>query len=93
MADTFTEVTYQSWGSRMSSSIGGVCIGVLLFFGSGGLLFWNEGRAVKRQADLDEGRGIYVDIGFVSSDSVIDTTKNGNLVYVFGELNSNNSTF
>lgn len=92
MADTFTEVTYQSWGSRMSSSIGGVCIGVLLFFGSGGLLFWNEGRAVKRQADLDEGRGIYVDIGFVSSDSVIDTTKNGNLVYVFGELNSNNST-
>jgi hypothetical protein len=67
----------------MKSSFQGICIGLLFFFGSFALLFWNEGRAVKRQKDLDEGLKL---VTLVSNSSVIDTSKNDKLVYVYGDL-------
>lgn len=88
----FTEVEYEGWGSRMKNSCGGVICGVILLFGSIGLLFWNEGRSVKRQKDLDEGRGILLQIGQSLPEDAIDTAKNGKLVYVFGDLEASNST-
>lgn len=39
-----TETVTESWGERILDSIKGVIIGILLFFGSFVLLFWNEGR-------------------------------------------------
>jgi len=42
--DVFTEVTSQNIGSRLKDSLGGMCIGALLFFGAFPLLFWNEGQ-------------------------------------------------
>lgn len=44
MADVFTKTTKKGWGSRLGSSLSGMLIGVLLFFSSFGVLYWNEGR-------------------------------------------------
>lgn len=51
----FTEVTYDSLGDRLKGSCAGICIGLILFFGSFPLIFWNEERAVERYDALQEG--------------------------------------
>lgn len=43
--DQVTTTTTKSYGQRLLSAIGGILVGILLFFGSFVLLFWNEGRA------------------------------------------------
>ena len=68
----------------MKDALAGVCIGILLFFGSGGLLFWNEGRSVKRQTDLDEGRGIVERVGMVKIGDTISKRRDNDLVYIAG---------
>ncbi len=45
MPDVFTETSKRGWGSRLGSSLSGMLVGVILFLGSFGVLFWNEGRA------------------------------------------------
>lgn len=60
--DKFTQVTNQSWFSRISEAFGGMIIGLLLFIGSFILLFWNEGRALKDARTIKEGKAIVVDI-------------------------------
>ncbi len=60
MANSYTEVTQQSWGSRLKESSRGVIIGLLLFIGAFPLLFWNEGRALHRAQTLQEGEKIVV---------------------------------
>lgn len=55
MADEFTQVTQQSWGSRLKESFKGILFGVLMIAAAVILLFWNEGRAVKRAKALQEG--------------------------------------
>jgi hypothetical protein len=55
MAGDFSEVTSQSWGSRLVESIKGVAIGILLFLISFPLLAWNEYRSVKTYESLKEG--------------------------------------
>ena len=52
----FTDVTNESYGSKMKDACQGVCLGGFLFFAAFALLIWNEGRTVKRAKDLDEGR-------------------------------------
>lgn len=44
MVDQFTEVTEENWFSRLGSSCFGAIIGIVLFFASFAVLFWNEGR-------------------------------------------------
>ena len=38
VGDTFTEVTSENLGERLKSSCGGMCLGLLLFFGAFPLL-------------------------------------------------------
>ena len=45
--DRFTEVTQQSWFSRITGAVKGILVGLVLFVVSFPLLFWNEGRAVQ----------------------------------------------
>jgi hypothetical protein len=90
--ERFTETEYSSWGQRMQSSCAGICIGIILFVASTPLLFWNEGRAVKRQEDLDEGRGIVQQIGKLATNATIDKAKENSLIYVSGMLDAGNST-
>ncbi len=57
MPDTFTEVTSQSWWSRLGDSIKAVLVGIVMFLVSFPLLFWNEGRAVQTAKSQKEGAG------------------------------------
>lgn len=81
MSDQFREVTTRSWGSRIMGSFVGVLIGIVLFFGSFPLIFWNEGRSVDRIKTLGEGRGAVVE-GVANA---IDPTLEGALVHVSGD--------
>ncbi|MDF1859989.1 MAG: TMEM43 family protein [Verrucomicrobiales bacterium] len=77
----FTTVTRRGWGSRSKNSLGGALFGFVLLAVGTVLLFWNEGRAVKRYKDLKEGAGIVV-----STDSgTIDPAMEGKLVHTTGE--------
>lgn len=75
-----TTVTHTSWGSRLGSSIKGIFVGILLFFGSFVLLWWNEHRAVLSYQDIHEMRNA---ASSVSAESLSENN-DGNLVHVTG---------
>jgi len=80
MADNFSEVTSQSWFSRIGGAIKGIFFGLLLIAGAVMLLWWNEGRAVRRIKALREGSHVVVPVG---SDRV-DAGNEGKLVHMTG---------
>ena len=82
--DSFTEVSQQSWFGRISGAIKGIVVGLILFVVAFPLLFWNEGRAVKRYKTLKEGGGIVVS---VAADQV-DAANQGKLVHVTGKADT-----
>ncbi len=77
MPDRFTKVTTTSYGSRVGQSFGGVIIGLLFFFGSFVVLFWNEGRA---DVSLIAQTAIEINANEVSSEA------DGQLVSTTGQL-------
>jgi hypothetical protein len=81
-SDTYTEVTRQGWGSRLRGSFKGILFGLILIAFSFWLLFWNEGRAVRRYKALAEGSGVVVS---VASDRV-DPAYEGKLVHLSGPV-------
>ena len=91
--DSYTEVTNQSWFSRIGGAIKGIIFGLILFVVAFPLLFWNEGRAVKTYKSLKEGSGIVVS---VPADRVEPANQN-KLVHVTGkaitEATLNDSVF
>ena len=70
--DEFTEVTNESWFGRIGSAFKGIIIGIVLFVVAFPVLFWNEGRAVKRYKSLEEGQGAVVSITADTVDAVND---------------------
>ncbi|MDD2599974.1 MAG: TMEM43 family protein [Kiritimatiellae bacterium] len=78
--DSFTEVTSQSWFSRIGGAIKGVLVGLVLFVLAFPLLFWNEGRAVTTYKSLKEGGSI---VATLPSDNV-DAANAGRLIHVTG---------
>ncbi len=84
MPDSYTEVTSQSWFSRIQDSIKGIGIGLLLFIVAFPLLFWNEGRAVKRYNALNDGAGQVISV----SSAKIDPANEGKLVHTHGNVKS-----
>jgi hypothetical protein len=79
--DQYTETTTQSWGSRITESIKGVIVGIILFLAAFPLLWWNEGSAVQTYKSLEEGRGNVVEVNAAS----VDPGNDKNLVYVSGK--------
>lgn len=77
----YVEVTRRGIGGRGKDSIGGAFVGLIMVAIAVILLFWNEGRAVKRAKDLKEGAGSVVS---VASDKV-DPAMEGQLVHLTGE--------
>lgn len=73
-----TEVQTESYFSRLGNSFKGIGGGLLLFLIAFPLLFWNEGRAVKRAKALETGAGAVVS---VQADKV-DPANEGKLVHV-----------
>jgi hypothetical protein len=82
--DSVTEITTQSWGSRIGNSLKGIVIGIVLICVAIGVLWWNEGRAVKRAQALEEGAGQVVSI---AADS-IEPAHEGGLVHLSGLANT-----
>jgi hypothetical protein len=80
-ADTFREVSNQSWFGRIGNAFKGIVFGLILFVVAFPLLFWNEGRAVKRQKTLEEGAKSVISI---SADAV-DNANDQKLVHLSGE--------
>ena len=78
--DELTEIHETSWLSRLGSAVKGVLVGCVLVLLAGGVLFWNEGRSVKRYKTLKEGGGAVVS---VPADRV-DSSHEGQLVHVTG---------
>jgi hypothetical protein len=81
MADTFTETTSKSYGSRLKDSIAGVLIGLALFFGSFAVLFLNEDNSVKVYKAIAE---MEKNVISVASDKV-DAANEGRLVCTNGD--------
>jgi hypothetical protein len=81
MADTFSETTTQSWGSRLKDSIAGVLVGLVLFFGSFVLLFYNEDNSVKVYKAIAE---MEKNVITVSADKV-NAANEGKLVHTNGD--------
>ncbi len=73
-----TEVQTESYFSRLGNSFKGIGGGLLLFLIAFPLLFWNEGRAVKRAKALEIGAGAVIS---VQADKV-DPANEGKLVHV-----------
>lgn len=80
MADRFVETERKGWFSRMGSSLAGVLIGLLLFVIAFPVLFWNEGRAVRRAKDLAHGQDAVVSV----KPDRPDPKNDGKLVHVAG---------
>lgn len=82
-----TEVTSQSYGSKVSDSCTGACFGFFLFFASIALLIWNEGRTVKQQKDIDEGREMIIELDLNNyTNTSIPTSFESHLVHAIGDL-------
>jgi hypothetical protein len=78
--DSYTEVTSESWFSRIGESIKGILVGFILFIVAFPLLWWNEGHSVERYNSLKEGQGLVIS---VPADSV-NPANNGKLVHTKG---------
>jgi hypothetical protein len=91
----FTETTSQSYGSKLQQGCMGALIGFLLFFGSGALLFWNEGRAIRRQKDLKDGKEAVIEFNvrdLTNTSSLGGANKTdfeNKLIHVIGDLSTN----
>ena len=79
-SNTFTETTSQGWGSRIGGSIKGIFFGFILIGLALILLFWNEGRAVKRARTLDEGGGAVISV----NPGTVNAGNEAKLVHVSG---------
>jgi hypothetical protein len=79
--DSFTEITSESWLSRIGGAIKGIVIGLVLFIAAFPVLFWNEGRAVKRYKTLDEGAGSVISL----PEAQVLPEYEGELVHVAGK--------
>lgn len=82
--DQITEVTNTSWFARLWQAIVGVFIGLVFIVVSIGVLFWNEGRAIRTTQGLAEGAGI---VRSVPADRV-DHANDGRLIHVTGMLST-----
>lgn len=58
----FTEVTSESWFSRIGKSLIGILAGIAIFLFSIGFLWWNEGHAVKTEIGLKEGAAAVINL-------------------------------
>jgi hypothetical protein len=80
-SEQYTEITHESWFGRLGKAIGGVGVGLILVTAAAVLLFWNEGRSVRRYQTLELGRKQVISI---APDSV-DPEYEGCLVHLSDE--------
>ena len=79
------EVTRHSWLSRLRGAISGVVVGLVLLVAATVLVFWGEGRAVRRAQSLAEGARTVQQL----SNPAPDPERDGSLVHVVGRAVTN----
>lgn len=80
----YTDISHQSWFSRIGESIKGILFGFLLFFIAFPLLWWNEGRSVERYNSLKEGQAIVLSV----ATETVNPANNGKLIHLQGLANT-----
>ncbi|MCQ2227437.1 MAG: TMEM43 family protein [Bacteroidales bacterium] len=73
-----TETTTTSYGTRVKRSAGGIKSGFIFLIAGTGLLWWNEGRAVKTTDLIEEAQDVAVHIENVET---VDPSLNGKLIH------------
>lgn len=76
----YEEITSNGWISRLGASIKGIVAGLVMLLVAVGLQFWNEGRTLKREQSLVEGRAQVMETRGAAPDAAND----GRLVHVAG---------
>lgn len=76
----YEEITRHGWLSRIGASFKGILAGVVVLAIAVCLQFWNEGRTLKREQALTEGRAQVLEVAGASPDAAND----GRLVHVAG---------
>ncbi len=80
----YVETTSRSWRQRLGGSLRGILVGLLLAGIGICLLFWGEGRAVRRAKALKEGASTVI-----SAPATAPLAANeGKLVHFSGEATS-----
>jgi hypothetical protein len=82
--DGFRSVTHEGWLARLGGAVKGLIAGLVLLVVSVGVQFWNEGRTVKRDAALGEGRSTVQ----ASADARPAPPLEGRLVHAIGEASA-----
>lgn len=80
--NSFTEVTNTSWFSRIGSSFKGILFGIILIVIAVGVLFYNEGKAVKTAKGLKEGLSAVISVDAQQQDA----SRQGKLIHISGEV-------
>ncbi|HSI84465.1 MAG TPA: TMEM43 family protein [Candidatus Methylacidiphilales bacterium] len=81
MSDDYTEVSSESWLSRIGSSIKGIFFGFALFGISFVLLGWNEYRSVVTANSLGEAQSVVISV----DNKEVSQANQGKLVHVTGK--------
>lgn len=77
----FTETRTIGYGSRLSNSCMAIPMGIILFLVATALLWWNEGRAVRRAQDIKQVAKTAQSIGDISN---ANTSLDGQLIHTTG---------
>lgn len=77
----FTETRTTGYGSRLSNSCMGIPMGIILFLVATALLWWNEGRAVRRAQDIKLVAKTAQSIGDISN---ANASLDGQLIHTTG---------
>ena len=77
----FTETRTTGCGSRLSNSCMGIPMGIILFLVATALLWWNEGRAVRRAQDIKLVAKTAQSIGDISN---ANASLDGQLIHTTG---------
>lgn len=76
----YEEITSHGWISRLGASIKGIVAGLVVLLIAVVLQFWNEGRTLKREQALVEGRAQVME----TAGAAPDVANDGRLVHVSG---------
>ena len=77
-----TVTTTTSWGSRVGSSFKGMLTGLILVVGAVCVLFWNEGRTIKRTKALEEAGKTAVSV----DPQTLDPAYEDKLIHISGDV-------
>ena len=82
----YTEVTTNSYGSRVKNAFGGIFTGIIMFIAGTVLLWWNEGNVVKEHAALNEMADVTVEMQDINK---VAPDFEGKVIHATGEAITN----